>query len=343
MRPFKTIAGFLVLSAAISHAAETATKVFAEKMSPAAIKDLAIAAFQPPKVPFEARLMLTEWRQGKTNAEEVQLYFTPPEAYRIEFLSFNGQIQKTVLTNEKTAYIRSTGDAKTLPVDTPLQISSLLTDEQVEDLLTKNYIFEVKGTDMFIGRSVWLLQLSPRVSGKPIHELKVDRETQVVLEHRRYLTKEDAGSLTRFSTFRPNKKFAEDVFLPVEAITGFTTSAAHDLDSPTFKTMSPPPDSYLQLPAGFFLRGYRSFQVQGTTANYFSYTDGATPLSVFKTTLPVKFPQGTSVSDKLTVLPTEVGLSSADQIYYGRSGQDYYTLIGEISPDLLNNIANHFQ
>jgi hypothetical protein len=342
MRPSKAVFGFLLLAAPVSHAMERKTPAVA--LSSAMVRSLAVAAFQTPKVPFEARLMLAEWRRGKSTAEEIRMYFSPPESYRIEFLSFDGSVKKTVLTNEKNAFISVPGAEKSVLPESPLQISSVLSDRQVEDLLVENYLFELKGTDTFIGRPVWVLLLTPRTPGKPVHELKIDRETRVVLEQRRYLSKEDVGSLTRFSTFEPNKAFANDVFPAADEQEGFLKAkASSDLDSPTFTAISVPPNSFQKLPAGFCLKAYRTFQVEGTTANYFTYTDGALPLSVFRTQLPVKFPAGTSAADKLRVVPVEAGLSSADQVFYTRNGKDYFTVIGEVSPELLHDIADHFE
>jgi hypothetical protein len=39
----------------------------------------------------------------------------------------------------------------------------------------------------------------------------------------------------------------------------------------------------------------------------------------------------------------EAGLSSADQVFYTRNGKDYFTVIGEVSPELLHDIADHFE
>jgi hypothetical protein len=339
MRASKLALAALILGFASSLPAEDAK--YKSSLSAAQIHELALSAFRSPKIPFEARLMLTEWRQGGSRAEEIRMYFSPPESYRIEFLAFDGSVRKVVMTNEKNAYVSVPG-TDNAPLGSPLSSSDLLSDKEIEDLLTKNYIAEVTGTGTFIGRPVWYVLLTPRTDGKPTHELKIDRETHVVLEQRRYMKKDDAGSLTRFSTFEPNKKFAQNVFPAVEDPMYMAKKDDSAPGSPTFKSVSPPPESYMKLPAGFFLKSYRSFEVEGTMANYYNYTDGALPLSVFKTKLPVKFPEDMSASDKLKIFP-ESGLASADSVFYQKVGKDYFTVIGEVSPELLHDIADHFE
>lgn len=299
---------------------------------------LATAAFKSPAVPFEAKLILTEWKKGETRAEEARLFFAPPNSYRIEFLAFDGSVRKIVLTDEKYAQV---GSGKSPLVGGPLNLTSLLSDNEAEGLLLKNYTPEIKGQETFIGRPVWVVHLKPRTDGKPVHELKIDQQTQIVLEQRRYINGTDTGSLTRFSTFEPNKTFSSDIFPISDQI---MIKKDGELAAPSFATVPSTPEQFRSLPAGFSLNGHRTFEVEGTTANYFTYTDGALPLSIFKTTLPVRFPTQSSMSDKLSVVSgSGTGLSSADQILYGKHGQDYFTIIGEVSPDLLHTIANHFE
>lgn len=312
-----------------------ATPVWPASPSAISAQKLGLAAFHAPAVPFQARVILTEWRDGENRAEEARLYFSPPNSYRIEFLAFDGSVKKVVQTEDVNSYVMA-GVTEKAPGNGPLQVSSLLTAKQVEDLLVANYTFELKGSETFIGRPVWALRLHPRTPGKPAHELKIDKQTLVVLEQRRYVTDDKMGSLTQFSTFEPNKVLAAELFLqPSQALAPKTDV---NLGSAALQT---PPESYRVLPAGFSLNGYRTFQVAGTSANHFIYTDGALPLSVFETKLPVRFPERRSPADKNSVSgPTE--LTSADQVVYDKKGNNYLTIVGEVSPDLLHNIADHF-
>src|SRR5262249_2316149 len=148
---------------------------------------------------------------------------------------------------------------------------------QMTALLQKNYKFSVKGSDTFIGRPVWLLEMTPKSDGKPKHELKIDKETLVVLEHRRFLPHDKIGSLTQFSTFEPNRKFASGTF-------SFSNKSGLTADKQDFKMPKPdasktPPENMRALPEGFMLSSFNVFEVEGTQANHFYYSDGALPLS----------------------------------------------------------------
>jgi outer membrane lipoprotein-sorting protein len=304
---------------------------------------LALAAFKSPSTPFQAKLMLTEWRNGESRAEEARLFFSPPNSYRIEFLSFDGAVKRIIVSDEKNSRVFSPSLEGPSFSNSLLQTPALLTPEKTAELLLANYNFVLKGSEMFIGRPVWVLQLVPRVPGKPLHELRIDQETLVVLEQRRYVSKDKIGSLTRFSDFEPNKELSAELFTMDSSDDGILEKKNDDAIPPVFSVAPPPQESYRLLPAGFSLQEVRSFEVEGTTANHFTYTDGALPLSVFETKLPVRFPEKKYASDKMDLVanPTN-GFSSSDQVVYGKKGQNYFTIVGEVSPDLLQMIAEHF-
>lgn len=300
---------------------------------------IALAAFRTPTVPFQAKLMLTQWRNGESRAEEARLYFSPPNSYRIEFLDFDGAVKKVVLTDEKNARV-SVPSLGASPLESEVaQVPNLLGREQIEELLISNYDFELKGAESFIGRQVWVVNMIPRTTGKPFNELRVDQQTMVVLEQRRYVAQDEIGSLTRFSSFEPNKTASADLF-------SFGTSVGlieTNKDVQSRRRSEMPLGARRQLPAGFSLNGFRTFEVQGTLANHFTYTDGALPLSVFETKLPVHFPSKPSMSEKTDAIVPSNGFSSTDQVLYAKKGKNYFTIIGEASPALLQTISNTFE
>src|SRR5690242_18007067 len=106
------------------------------KVSPEVYK----SAFQNPKVPFQARLILTEWKEGESKMEEANLLYSPEHAYRIEFLKFDGTVKRVVYTTANDTFT-----------------NNFLTANEIESLLGKNYTFQLKGTETFIGRPVWVI------------------------------------------------------------------------------------------------------------------------------------------------------------------------------------------
>jgi hypothetical protein len=306
-------------------------------------EQLAAAAFKNPTIPFQSRLILTEWKEGDSHAEEVNLFYSPPGIYRIEFLAFDGSVKKVVINDAtKNQVTLKNGEHVPAVVAYPPQFSEMLGPDEMSALLQKNYNFKLKGSDTFIGRPVWLVDMAPKAPGKPQHELKIDKETFIVLEHRRFLPNDKIGSLTRFSTFEPNKTFAPGTFSFAKQSDGLATDK-RDFEMPKSDTAKAPPAKLRTLPEGFALSSYNEFQVEGTVASHFYYSDGALPISVFETKLPIHFPGKTNVSDKtdFAVVPT-YGLSSVDQVAYGQRNGHYVTVIGEVSPSLLQTIIHNF-
>lgn len=323
----------------VTAAVATASVAFATDK---AAEQLAAAAFKNPSTAFQSRLILSEWKGDESRAEEVNLSYSPPGMYRIDFLGFDGNVKRTVLTDsaKNVSIQRNANDKSGSVANYPPQFADMIRPEAMEALLKKNYTFSITGSDTFIGRSVWLLEMKPQTEGKPLHQLKIDKETLVVLEHRRFLPNDKIGSLTRFSTFEPNKTFTAGTF----SATGEGLQMAQKRDFETKLTnATPPPANMRDLPAGFTLSSYNVFEVDGTPANHFYYSDGALPLSVFETKLPVKFPQKASTSEKadFMLVPT-YGLSSVEQVAYGKRRGNYITIIGEVSPSLLKTIVHRF-
>jgi negative regulator of sigma E activity len=304
-------------------------------------QELAASAFKSPAIPFQSRLILTQWSGSDSRAEELNLDYNPPGIYRIEFLAFDGSVKKVVINDavKKQVSMQTDKQAPSV-VEYPPQIGELISPTEMSDLLQKNYKFSLKGSDTFIGRPVWVVEMTPKTDGKPTHILKIDKDTMVVLEHRRFLPNDQIGSLTRFSTFEPEKKFAEGTF-SFSNRPGLSTDK-RDFEMPKPENLKPPPDNMKKLPNGFELSSYNVFEVQGTQADHFYYSDGALPLSVFETKLPIHFPVKTRVSDKsdFTSVATQ-NLSSVDQIVYGKRNGTYITVIGEASPALLQSIVKH--
>ncbi len=304
---------------------------------------LASAAFKTPAIPFQSRLILTEWKDGDSHAEEVNLFYSPPGIYRIEFLGFDGSVKKVVINDASKKQVSLKNENQNpAVVEYPPQFSDLINPEEMTTLLEKNYKFTLKGSDTFIGRPVWILEMTPKSAGKPKHELKIDKETLVVLEHRRFLPNDKIGSLTRFSTFEPNKTFAGGTFSLSKQAADLATDK-RDFEMAKPDALKAPPEKMRTLPEGFTLSSYNVFEVEGTAANHFYYSDGALPISVFETKLPIHFPVKTSASEKIdfTVVPS-YGLSSVDQVAYGKRDGNYITVIGEVSPSLLQTIVHRF-
>lgn len=294
--------------------------------------ELASVAYQNPSMPFQARILVTQWQSDNTKAEEVEIYFTPPNSYRMEFFSLNGNLVRVVQMNGDREQVTLMENGKAAHVYSHPHPKRLLPHQQQEDLLSYNYTASIIGSDQMIGRPVWVVELKPLSDGKPIQQLKIDQGTRVILELKRSIPNEKFGSITRFIKFEPQKSLSQDLFL-ASSLGGLETP----LETSRPIEMGETPASLLKLPGGFMLNGLDVFDVEGTSARHFSYTDGALTLSVFQTTLPVEIPKETSVGNGSQ--PAVEGLASANQVRHWESAKKYFTLIGEVSQDLLKTIS----
>ncbi|MCX5796478.1 MAG: hypothetical protein NTY77_13375 [Elusimicrobia bacterium] len=301
------------------------------------------AALSAPDRPYHGHLTVTEWSGRQTRAEEVEVYYSPTNRYRWEFLAPDGSASRVAVSdgsNETTLLVRP---GKTVPGEAMRSATKLMMPEREKGLLLRNYHLSVTGPDLVAGRKAWVLDLRPMVAGKPHQLLWIDTETQIILSIRRYLPKKQFAAWSRFTHFDLKTPLPESLFaLQMDSTTPVTEDMTPDflsideLEKATGRETELPDE----LPGGFAFESADYFDVGKDSVRHLRFTDGLAVLSVFLTDKPVRLPAGGSMrlSSQLSP-PGSLRLSSTGKVFAFQRGKQYYTLMSDVSRDLLERIA----
>jgi hypothetical protein len=243
-------------------------------------------------------------------------------------------------SNETTWLVRP---GKAVPGEAVRSATKLMMPEREKELLLRNYRLSVSGPDLVAGRKAWVLDLRPTVATKPHQLLWIDTETQIILSIRRYLPKKQFAAWSRFTRFDLKTPLPDSLF---ELRLGTATPVAEDM-TPDFlsideleKATGRETDLPDELPGGFAFESADYFEVGKDMVRHLRFTDGLAVLSIFLTDKPVRLPAGGSLrlSSQLSP-PGSLRLSSAGKVFAFQRRAQYYTLMSDVSRDLLARIA----
>jgi len=163
-----------LLAAALAGAAVGARA--AEVPSPEALLDAVLAA---PAIPYQGRVMVTQWFGKQTRAEEIRVYVLPPDHVRREFLSPDGAVTRISVSDGDIENVRLVRSGKTVRGDAARSYDKVLPPEKERELLTANYKLSAGAGEKVAGRPTWKLTLEPKIPGKSWQTFWVDHETTV--------------------------------------------------------------------------------------------------------------------------------------------------------------------
>ncbi|MDD5301801.1 MAG: sigma-E factor regulatory protein RseB domain-containing protein [Elusimicrobia bacterium] len=305
-----------------------------------AAEELLQSALASPTVPYQGKVMVTQWYGKQTSAEEMRVHFSPPDDIRREFLTPDGTVTRITVSDGEHETVSRGG--KVVVGDAVRSYEKVMTPEREREILLSNYDLLVSTADKVAGRPVWLLTLKPKIAGKSWQSMALDQETKVVLRVKRYLRRRYFASQASFTSFEPNKPQDEALFH-----LGATTAAAVAAPSltPDFMTLeqlaketgrtSRLPGT---LPGGFVFESADVFKAGKSRVAYARYTDGLTVLSVFETERPVRLPKS-GVIETRAGFPGVLSASRAGKVLNLQAGGRHYTLMGDLSRELLADVA----
>ena len=189
---------------------------------------------------------------------------------------------------------------------------------------------------------MWLLTLKPKIEGKAWQSMAVDQDTKIVLRVKRYLPRRSFASQASFTSFEPGKAQDPTLFLPGGSTS--TTVAAPSLtpDFMTLEQLAKETGRASRLPrtlsGGFVFESADVFKAGKNRVAHARYTDGLTVLSIFETERPVKLPKSGLIETNVG-FPGALSASRAGKILKLKSGDRHYTLIGDLSHELLADVA----
>lgn len=302
--------------------------------------ELLDSALSAPTHSYQGRLMVTQWSGRQTRAEEVRIFYSPTNRYRWEFLGPDGSISRVAISDGAREHILLLREGKTLTGESERGATKLMFPEKEKELMLQNYRLSVSGPDKVAGRAAWVLELDPRDPGKPHQQLWFDQETQIILAIKRYLPKKHFAALSRFTHFEPKTSLPENLFaLKVDSAAIVDTTpdflSIEELEKATGRETN----LAETLPGGFAFESADFFEAGKDMVRHLRYTDGLAVVSIFLTDKPVRLPaDGTTGPSRLSP-PGSIRLSSTGKVLAFKRGRQHYTLMSDISRELLERIA----
>jgi len=308
--------------------------------APAELLDFVLAA---PSIPYQGRVMVTQWYGKQTRAEEMKIFVLPPDHVRREFLAPDGTVSRLSASDGDVESVRVAKSGKTVTGDAARRYEKILPPEKEREILSDNYALSSSTGEKVAGRPTWKLTLEPKVEGKSWQSFWLDQETRIVLRSKRYIPKRPFANQSQFTSFEPGKPQDESLF-HLEA--GTRAAVATAGLAPNFLTLEQlneetgsKEDLAPTLPGGFIFESADSFNIGKHRVTHARYTDGMTVVSLFRTDRPVKLPQGGVRPRNALPLPGTLRSSRAGRVLHWHVGPRHYTLMGDVSRELLGKIA----
>ncbi len=306
---------------------------------PIALLDATLA---PPAVPYQGHGTVTQWFGKQTRSEEMRVFVSPPDKIRREFLAPDGSVTRVSVSDgdEESVFLVRAG--KTIVGNAVHSYEKVLPPDLERDTLLSNYELSVSTAENVAGRSTWKLTMKPKMDGKPWQIFWIDQDTKVTLRSRRFIPKRASASRAQFDSFEPRKPQDEALFQVADATSGVIEARGL---APKFLTLDQLHDvtgdrSRLPaaLPGGFVFESADVLPVKDHKVLHARYTDGLIVISLFQTDRKVKIPKGGIISSGGVHLPGPLRASSAGKLIQWGGGRRYYTLMGDVSRELVADI-----
>ncbi len=310
-----------------------------ETPSPAALLDAVLAE---PAIPYQGRVLVTQWFGRQERTEEMRVFVMPPDLIRREFLAPDGTVTRVSVSDGDVETVRLLRAGKTVVGNAVRSYEKVLPRELERDILSSNYELTVSTAEKVAGRAAWRLTMKPKTDGKVWQTLWIDAETKVVLRSRRFFPKRRFASSAQFVSFEAGRKMDPALFQIDESTGGVIEArglAPAFLNREQFaKATGDAAVLPEKLPGGFVFESGDVFPVGKSHVRHARYTDGLTVLSIFQTDRKVRLPKGGIIAPASAALPGPLRASRAGKLIEWGSGARYYTLMGDVSRELVADI-----
>ncbi len=310
-----------------------------ETPSPSALLD---AVLTEPAVPYQGRVLVTQWFGKQERTEEMHVSVMPPDRIRREFLAPDGTVTRVSVSDGDVETVRLVRAGKTVVGNAVKSYEKVLPRDLERDVLLSNYDLAVSTAEKVAGRATWRLTMKPKIDGKVWQTLWVDAETKVVLRTRRFLPKRRFASSAQFVSFETVRNPDPALFQVDEATSGVIEArglAPAFLDRAQLAKATGDATALPEkLPGGFVFESADVFPVGKSQVRHARYTDGLTVLSIFQTDRKVRLPKGGVIPPGGAILPGPLRASRAGKLIQWGSGSRYYTLMGDVSKELVADI-----
>lgn len=302
------------------------------------------AVLTPAAIPYQGRVMVTQWYGKQNRAKEMRVFVHPPDHVRREFLAPDGSVTMISVSDGDIENVRLVRSGKTVRGDAARSYDKVLSPEKERELLMANYELSVSTGEKVAGRPTLKLTLKPRIARKSWQAFWLDQETRIVLRSKRYLPRRPFASQSQFTSFEPGKPTDASLFELESSTRAVIASRTLEPDFMTLEQLHQVTGTKEEIPArltgGFVFESADSFHVGKRRVTHARYTDGLTVVSLFLTDRPVKLPKSGGVVAKGSApLPGTLRASRAGNVLHWRIGPRHYTLMSDVSRELLGDIA----
>lgn len=296
-----------------------------------------------PKTSYQGHMTVTHWYGKSARAEEVRVFFDPPNRYRWEFLAPDGAPERIVISDGSREQVELVRSRKRFIGEPVKNYQKLMGDEKEKELLLRNYSAVLAGQDSMAGRSCWILEIVPKEKDKHRQRVWIDQQTGVVMQTRRFRPEGRFTTLSRFVSFEPANDLPDELFL-VGAGSG--PAAEHGLDPLAMsreefrRSFGPSFDPPEELPGGFVFESANALKVRGRNVWHLRYTDGLASLSLFLTDGAVRLPAGGKALETAMMVPGGLPrMYGFGKVLEWSRGSRRYVLIGDADKSWLERIA----
>jgi len=277
--------------------------------------------FFNPSVAYTCKVVVTAWRSPKGETALLREWRLPGGRYRIEYLAPKN-LRGTIITSDGKRRWRIVNGRAVwdLAVDE-------LTPEQL-DLLSQNYWLEVVKPATVLNRKAWLVEITPKLKGKPKHLLWLDAEHGIALKGE--LVGSDKTpiafmTVTELKFLKPNDVDQKMFAPPKKLVTNKVASFPLTKEEATKRWAVGLPD---KLPFGFRLeRVEEAALTKKRPTLHAIYTDGLIRVSLF--VLPI----GQDLPVTVSRLPV---------VRWRQKGRTFL-LVGSLDKILLERLRQSFE
>lgn len=297
-----------------------------------------------PLVSYKGR-MVSIVRNGKqSRVSDAEIYFQPPSRFRREFFSIQEELEKVVASDGEKEWIYFPSKKSAWEGSASRQKSKNIASADEWRLMGENYLIQLKGSSRVAGREAWVVGIVPKVKGKPVRTLWIDKSQPVILQSKQYNPDGSLAVRAHFTDIQYQPRLSADLFQLEFPST--TVIKKHGLE-PDFLSLEEMKKSGMRmpkiperLPEGFVFESGNALKVSGKEITHLRFTDGSVIISLFESAVPVisndaAFAWEPQDSAHLGAM----GFSTAGKVIRWKSGRRYFVLVGNLETEMLQQIA----
>ncbi|MBI4668690.1 MAG: hypothetical protein HY747_05825 [Elusimicrobia bacterium] len=303
-------------------------------------EDLLGLATKAPAAAYKGTRIIINWFGQESQAAEARVYFKPPNLWRQEILSPQGEITRVVVQNKEAEWIWE-AESKTL-IKRPSGGANGLDNAKLLDLTKRSYRIVSKGSDDVMGKNTAIIELDPKHPGSPKRTVWVDPASGAVFKIKQTNSDGSLATEVHFTDIEIPADLSDSLFEPPQAKEG---QVLMEEPRPAVANAQGLPEAFCdvpwlaELPNGFELAKTALMPLGDEEALHFQYNDGLSSLSFF---VSPKLIQAGPGSHQIVLTQYEdpgfITSTSAGSVLEWEQADKHFLLIGDLSQPALREI-----